>query len=315
MTDDELWEWMQRDLDKDLTPEEQQVLYTILAKEPLLQQKYKRLQQVSQRLAELPPVTPPFSIVDSILPQLESAAATPAAKAVGSRETLPAAEVKRVSSAQSAGSREQSRVFVWFARLGSVAVAASLFIGVLVINDDMHRQEEDVSHNGATIPSPVVEPPAIYGPSVPPPSTDITPTSIPVEEKTEEPPAKQPVKQPVQEPSPPPAQTSPPAVSEQKPDPTGVRPPIIPPPPVPREPKPPAFPFGLEEKSDDDIQSRIADEQRDEEKEDDQGDEDGKDRRDLEKESNGPRDEKAEKEQGNKEEKKESKRDQDDEDE
>jgi hypothetical protein len=255
MTDDELWEWMQRDLDKDLSPEEQKVLYTVLDKEPLLKQKYDRLQQVSQRLAELPPVTPPFSIVDSILPKLESAASTPAAQAAESRSIVSTTEVKRVLAPSTAVSKRRS-VFTRLARVGSIGVAACLMIGILIMSDDASKRGEDVTHSGTTVSPPVSEPTMIYGPPVPPPSTDSTPTSIPVEEKTvEQKPVKQatPPKKEQQAPAQKPAQTPPPAATEKKVDPTEPLPPVIPPqPPVPREQKPPAFPIGLEEKSDDD---------------------------------------------------------------
>lgn len=271
MTDDELWELMQRNLDNDLSPEEQQVLYTVLDKEPLLKQKYDRLQQVSQRLAELPAVTPPFSIVDSILPKLESAAATPAALAAESRDDSPT-EVKRVPAQTSEGARRKP-AYAWLARMGSVAVAACLLLGVLVLGDNANKQlEDDVSHNGAIVPPIESEPPAIYGPPVPPPSTDTTPTSITVEEQTVEnrPKQNRPKQDPVQDQ--PPVQTTTAATSEQEPE-QGVDeplPPVIPQAPVvPFQQKPPAFPIGLEEKSDDYVYDRSSGAEGDEDEDDD----------------------------------------------
>ncbi|WP_400164121.1 hypothetical protein ACAF76_013980 [Brevibacillus sp. TJ4] len=302
MTDDELWELMQRNLDNDLSPEEQQVLFTVLDKEPLLKQKYDRLQQVSQRLAELPAVTPPFSIVDSILPKLESAAANPAALAAESQEDAPT-EVKRLLAQTSKGARRKP-AYAWLARMGSVAVAACLLVGVLVLSDNANKQlEDDVSHNGATVPPlESEEPPAIYGPPVPPPSTDTTPTSISVEEPTVENRARQnlPRKEPVQDQ--PPVQTTTAAVSEEEPE-QGVNeplPPVIPKAPVvPPQQKTPAFPIGLEEKSDDYVYDQSSGTAGDEDDDDD------------DKESKEEKKERKEQEKQEKEERKQSEREDD----
>ncbi|TGU92939.1 hypothetical protein EN829_060405, partial [Mesorhizobium sp. M00.F.Ca.ET.186.01.1.1] len=72
MTNEEIWECMQRDLDGDLSVQEQQVLRNLIQKDADLQLMYNRLKTVSQKLEQLPPVVPSISIVDSILPRLES---------------------------------------------------------------------------------------------------------------------------------------------------------------------------------------------------------------------------------------------------
>ncbi|GEC92158.1 hypothetical protein [Brevibacillus brevis] len=99
MTNEEIFELMQRDLDGDLLESEQQLLHRLIQKDADLQLMYNRLKDVSQQLEHLPPVVPPFSIVDSILPKLESAAAKPAAvKSTVNEEILPTLEVKRETS-------------------------------------------------------------------------------------------------------------------------------------------------------------------------------------------------------------------------
>lgn len=251
MTNVEIWEWMQRDLDGDLAPEEQAALLALLEKDADLLLKYNRLKNVSLQLEQLPPVVPSFSIVDSILPKLESAAATPAAKADLNEVVLPTLEVKRTSS-QPSESKKWKNKTVWFARIGSTAVAACLLIGVLLVGNEARKQEDDPATHGSMITPTAVEHPVFIGPPAPQPSTNPTPItevgdekpatekSQPSKQQKVETPSKTANKAPV---TPPSQVQNPPAQSV---------PVVVPVKPVPREPKPPAFPFGLEEKSDDD---------------------------------------------------------------
>lgn len=64
-------EWIQRDLDGDLTPEERKVLMEYISRSPKVQMLYQDYKQLSDELSQLPKVNPPTSLVDSILPQLE----------------------------------------------------------------------------------------------------------------------------------------------------------------------------------------------------------------------------------------------------
>lgn len=45
MTDEEIWECMQRDLDGDLSPEEKRQLHDLLLKKPSMQLMYDRLKK------------------------------------------------------------------------------------------------------------------------------------------------------------------------------------------------------------------------------------------------------------------------------
>jgi len=245
MTHDEIWEWMQRDLDGDLSSGEQQLLYSFIQKESELQLMYNRLKNVSEQLEKLPPVVPSFSIVDSILPRLESAAATtPAAVSVKNEEILPTLEVKRTSSSPS-DSKKWKRMKVWLASIGSTAVAACLMIGMLFSGSDGKKPEVDVYQQG-TVSSPVVEEKIVrMGPELPPPSTNPSPSNTSeVEKKSDKktsekkqstkPPTKQPQKKPDSKPITNPAVATPPVAEK----------------PVAKEDKPPAFPIGLEDNQD-----------------------------------------------------------------
>ena len=244
MTNDEIWEWMQRDLDGDLSSGEKQMLYSLLQKDPDLQLKYNRLKNVSKQLEQLPPVVPSFSIVDSILPRLESAAAMPVAKSILNEEILPTLEVKHKSSSP-VTSKKWKRTKVWLASIGSTAAAACLMIGMLFTGSDGKNHEIADSNQGSMIaPPPIVENTAFIGPPAPTPSTN---TSQSITAEDEKKPAKQPAKK--QSSKPPANQTTQKQDTKQNVKPADNKP-KAPPTPVRQEEKPPAFPIGLKDNPD-----------------------------------------------------------------
>ncbi|MFS0554557.1 hypothetical protein [Brevibacillus sp. 179-C9.3 HS] len=248
MTNEEILELMQRDLDGDLLESELQMLHQLIHKDADLQLMYNRLKDVSQQLEHLPPVVPPFSIVDSILPKLESAAAmTAAVKSTTNEEILPTLEVKRESSSLPE-SKKWKRIKVWMASLGSTAVAASLLIGMLFSGGDGKKHEIDPFQNGTDMTPAVVDQPKIVGPEPPSPSNNPIPSNTKEEEdkkkqsteattqkKSKKPPAKN-----VQKQTPPPKKTNP-TPPQKKP---------VPPKPVITDDEPPVWPIGLEENPD-----------------------------------------------------------------
>ncbi|KQL48930.1 hypothetical protein AN963_03835 [Brevibacillus choshinensis] len=247
MTNEEIWEWMQRDLDGDLSLVEQDALYNIIRKDSDLQLKYNRLKTVSQQLEQLPPVVPSFSIVDSILPRLESAAAVPAASSAMNEEILPTLEVKRNVSSPSE-TKKWKRMKVWLASIGSTAVAACLLIGIMFAGSDGKKNEIDPYQQGSDNVTPATtEKPALVGPPPPTPSTNPSTSNPPEEEKKAQSSslAKKQTTKKVSKPNNNHSVTKP----VTKPAATT---PAVPPTPVVKDPKPPAFPFGLEENSDKD---------------------------------------------------------------
>lgn len=256
MTNEEVWEWMQRDLDGDLSVEEQQTLQALIRKDADLQLMYNRLKNVSQQLEQLPLVVPSFSIVDSILPRLESAAATPAAKASSlNEESLPTLEVKRNSSSPSV-TKKWKRMKVWLTSIGSTAVAACLLIGLMVPGNDGKNVEPDAYHQGAEPEPQETGNAALVGPPAPTPSTNPSPSNTQEEDKGKQ----QQQKQQKQQVTPSNNQGTKKAPKQVQKEPaskaatnSATKPPTnrpTPPKPVVKEEKPPAFPFGLEEKSD-----------------------------------------------------------------
>jgi hypothetical protein len=69
---EEVTEWMQRDLDNDLNDLEKRRLDAHLGNCPLCSQMYHRLQKLSLGLEQLPKVEPAYSLVDAILPRIET---------------------------------------------------------------------------------------------------------------------------------------------------------------------------------------------------------------------------------------------------
>ncbi|MFD2369749.1 hypothetical protein ACFSO0_07205 [Brevibacillus sp. GCM10020057] len=263
MTNEEIWEWMQRDLDGDLSPVEQEALYSLIRKDSDLQLKFNRLKTVSEQLEKLPPVVPSFSIVDSILPRLESAAAVPAQPAALNEAPLPVLEVKRNSSSPSE-SRKWKRMKVWLATVGSTAVAACLLIGMMFTGSDGKKVEPDLLQQGTETPTTDNAP--LVGPPVPPPSTNLPSSNTQEEEKKKEtkttPPAKKQSGKKVSSSGQPKQPVKPAVVKPAAHQPTAKPKPVF------REEKPPAFPYGLEEKSDkDNDRGRESDSNKDKSKE------------------------------------------------
>ncbi|MFG0213690.1 anti-sigma factor family protein [Brevibacillus porteri] len=247
MTNEEIFELMQRDLDGDLLESEQQLLQRLIQKDAELQLMYNRLKDVSQQLEHLPPVVPPFSIVDSILPKLESAAAKPVAvKSTVNEDILPTLEVKRESSSLPE-SKKWKRMKVWMASLGSTAVAASLLVGMLFSGGDGKKNEVDSFQNGTDMTPAVVEQPKIPDDPTPPSNNPISSNSKEEEDKTKKstgaatqtkskkPPAKNVHKQ-----TPPPKKTNPTPPPKK----------AVPPTPVMTEDQPTGWPIGLDENPD-----------------------------------------------------------------
>jgi|GEM_PF-1993666 len=130
MIDDELMELIQRDLDGDLTREEREWLQRQLQANPAAQLMYERLKRVSNELASLPPVTPRYSLVDAILPELEATRMEQAAMAVPAEPAVRPAIPLLHRKEESRTTEKTRRLPLWMVKAGAGAVAASLFVGI-----------------------------------------------------------------------------------------------------------------------------------------------------------------------------------------
>jgi len=135
---------MQRHMDRDLTAVEERELMAHLQGCAECAEMFERLQLLSMELENLPKVTPPYSIVDSILSELDhiDAAAVPAAESA--RHVIP---LPQRGEASGRAAKKKSR---WFERIsyktfGGV-VAAGIAFGFIYMN----MQSDSVRQNAGS---------------------------------------------------------------------------------------------------------------------------------------------------------------------
>lgn len=128
---EEVMDLMQRHLDRDLDAAEEEAMQEHIAKCPECAAMWERLNRLDQELDALPKVTPPFSLVDAIMPQLD------AIDPYASDSTAAAAAPLEAPAAAT-----PARRFVWrrmpWATVGGV-VAAGIVLGLFMINSDIPR--------------------------------------------------------------------------------------------------------------------------------------------------------------------------------
>jgi hypothetical protein len=125
MTNQEVNEFMQRFLDDDLSEDEAEKLLEHLKQSPASEAMFNRLVQLNDDLQQLPKVTPPISIVDSIIPQLE-------------REGLWASSMGQSGSGSgSASARFRfSGMMKWVSGVAVAGIALTVFITTMINNED-----------------------------------------------------------------------------------------------------------------------------------------------------------------------------------
>ncbi|GIP25081.1 hypothetical protein J23TS9_02110 [Paenibacillus sp. J23TS9] len=125
----EVVEWMHRYLDYDLSEEETVQLYEHLKQCPECTDTFRMLKSLSRDLEDLPKVTPKFSIVDAIMPQLDAIDQARQEKSA-SREEAPA-EMVPVPTRPVRTSKFRNSVA---GRTAMGAVAAVIILGVAIYN-------------------------------------------------------------------------------------------------------------------------------------------------------------------------------------
>lgn len=173
MSRTDILELIQRDLDGDLSPVEQAILQQKLAVDPELQLIHARLSHVSHQLEHLPPVAPPFSLVDAILPQLEHSSPDPVQpEAKPQVVQLPRLEKKSGVTVE----KTKRTVPTWLLKVSSGVVAASLLFGIYAVAHHAKPTEGTDYTNGSPIaeqqqPATVQPVPMRENPSPPPTGT------------------------------------------------------------------------------------------------------------------------------------------------
>lgn len=152
MNCEEVMELMQRHLDGDLDHEEFERMTNHLENCPECAEMMQRLKQIDQDLANLPKVTPNFSLVDAILPKLMQidAAAEPGADGVAPGAEPPIRSGPEAGGLPSGGSA--ARTAPWYARFKLMqfggAAAAAVILGVLIVNG-LPERGADLINNSA----------------------------------------------------------------------------------------------------------------------------------------------------------------------
>lgn len=148
----EVMELMQRYLDKDLNEPETRTLLRHLQQCPECTEMFERLKRLSNDLESLPKVLPPYSIVDSILPQLEQLdrlgrEGGVTAEESASAERSVAQETDAFSNERSPKERLPAGKWPWSRKIswgwaGGV-IAAGIVLGVVVFQQPAIRQNAD----------------------------------------------------------------------------------------------------------------------------------------------------------------------------
>lgn len=129
--EEEVMDWMQRYVDHELGEEETAQLFDHIATCPDCAEKFQILQALSRELEELPAVTPKFSLVDSIMPQLDAIDQT--RREQGS--TLQ--EMKPVTTDSGPVPMTRSKRQPWWNKVGGRAAlgvaAAAAVLGIVVV--------------------------------------------------------------------------------------------------------------------------------------------------------------------------------------
>ncbi|KRE75002.1 anti-sigma factor family protein [Paenibacillus sp. Soil750] len=131
----EVMMFMQRQLDGDLTPKEENELHAHLMHCLDCAQMFERLQALSNELSQLPKVMPPFSLVDAIMPQLLELDKQNAMEVADNVVVFPS-KVARIESVEDmpkrSGVSRFKEQFSW--KIASGVVAAGLIIGFFAFN-------------------------------------------------------------------------------------------------------------------------------------------------------------------------------------
>ncbi|WP_339319323.1 zf-HC2 domain-containing protein [Paenibacillus sp. FSL R10-2734] len=125
----EVMEWMHRYLDQDLSQDEIVEMFRHIDNCPSCAEVFERLTLLSKELEQLPDVKPPFSLVDSILPQLaELDRSSREQSAVRTEEPVVVPFSRESSRGKSSKGTSMAT------RTGIGAIAAAVILGIAIFN-------------------------------------------------------------------------------------------------------------------------------------------------------------------------------------
>lgn len=125
MIQQEVMELIQRCLDDDLTEEEHEKLMEVLREDPESMALFERMKHLSDNLDQLPKVTPPYSIVDSIIPKLAQ---------------LEEQNEGQLQSTQPSPSNKHRSRLLWG---WSSIIAAAIVVGIVITNGGLPLPNSD----------------------------------------------------------------------------------------------------------------------------------------------------------------------------
>ncbi|MDY8021890.1 anti-sigma factor [Paenibacillus polymyxa] len=129
---EEVMDWMQRYVDHELGEEETSQLMNHIATCPDCAEKFLILQTLSRELEELPAVSPAFSLVDSIMPQLD------AIDRAREEQGSALQEMQPVAVEPGSVPRQRTQPTPWWNRMAGRAAmgvaAAAVVLGIVVFN-------------------------------------------------------------------------------------------------------------------------------------------------------------------------------------
>lgn len=132
MSCEEAYEWMQRDLDGELDDAEKEELLRHYTSCPACALLYERLHSLSTYLEQLPIVEPPFSIVQSILPQLDE---------IDRTRQLSPSDREQVASVEVLPKKKKRAI--WYRYIGT-ATAAGLLISAIIFTLDQTTMKQSL---------------------------------------------------------------------------------------------------------------------------------------------------------------------------
>lgn len=136
----EVMEWMHRYLDHDLSQDEMIEMFRHIDNCPSCAEVLDRLSMLSEQLEQLPDVKPPFSLVDSIMPQLDKLepSVQEPSKGIEKEPNVIPFTRKSTHNKTSKGASMAARTGI-----GAVAAAVILLIAVLYVPDSMPTADVD----------------------------------------------------------------------------------------------------------------------------------------------------------------------------
>ncbi|WP_168119327.1 zf-HC2 domain-containing protein [Paenibacillus sp. HB172176] len=146
----EVIELMQRQLDNDLSASEIEILMTHTRQCPACAAMFERLKLLSTELTSLPKVTPSYSLVDAIMPELERIDRMAGSEQAASNGRQADDDTVRLSAAAPLRRRKRQRRWASWSAIGA-AVAAGVVAGIFLVTYPPSMNNDDAAANSSNM--------------------------------------------------------------------------------------------------------------------------------------------------------------------